>query len=95
MSAGTQVLTDLKYVLTEDAGLDLHARPPCFPKDISQQSACDVAQNMIDTIGTLATLSGNASLASFCPEGFVGISVPINTFTLIASLLSSFPPPVP
>jgi len=32
--------------------------------------ACDVAQNMINTIPTLDA-PGNVSVTSFCPEGFV------------------------
>ena len=39
------------------------------PQGISQQAAFDIAQNIIkDTPALAAALSGNVSLASFCPE---------------------------
>ncbi len=44
--------------------------------------ACDVAQNMINTIPTLDA-PGNVSVTSFCPEGFV---VPIGTDAFIQHL---------
>ena len=71
-------MANLKYVLEEDARLDLNVSKTCIlPKGISQQASCNVAQQKINSSPTLATISGNVSLASFCPEGFVGIDVPI------------------
>ena len=75
MSETLQVLADLKHVLKEDAGLDLNVS--------KQQAACDVAQQKINSRPSLAALSGNVSLASFCPEGFLGIGVPIGTYAFI------------
>ncbi len=43
------------------------------------QTAFDVSQNIIQATPTLAHLSGDVLLTSFCPEGFVGIGVPIGT----------------
>jgi hypothetical protein len=60
----------------EDTGLDLNMSKTSFlPKDVSQQAAFDVTQNIITNSTKLATLSRSISLASFCPEGFVGIDV--------------------
>jgi hypothetical protein len=39
----------------------------------------NLLQNIIQDKPTLAHLSGDILLASFCPEGFVGIGVPIGT----------------
>jgi len=79
-----QVLTDLHHVLHEDAGPDLIVSNTSFlAKGLSQETAFDVEQNIIKDKPTLATISENVSLVSFCPEGFVGIGVPIDTDAFI------------
>jgi hypothetical protein len=61
-------------------GLDLNVpKTSILPKGITQQSVFEVVQNILNSSPTLATLSGNVSLVSFCLEGFVGIGVPIGT----------------
>ena len=50
-----------------------------LPKDVSHQTVFDVSQKIIKTTPTLTHLSGDVALDSFCPEGFVGIGVPIGT----------------
>jgi hypothetical protein len=70
MSVALQVLADLQHALHEDAGLDLNVSKTSFlPKGLSKDDAFDVAQNFINNNPTPATLSGNVSLASFCPTG--------------------------
>jgi hypothetical protein len=81
MSATLQALPDLKHILKEDADSTC-PRHSILPKSINQQAVCDVTQNMINASPTLATLSGNVSFASVCPEGFVGIG-PIGTDAFI------------
>ena len=71
LSVALQVLAELKHVLKKDAGLELNVfKTSVLPKGITQQGAFDVAHNIINA---LTHLSSDVSLASFCPEGFVGI----------------------
>ncbi len=39
----------------------------------------DVAHSILAASPALTQLRGDVSLASFCPEGFIGIGVPIGT----------------
>jgi hypothetical protein len=48
-------------------------------KGITQEAAFAAALSIIGSSPSLAALNGNVSLASFVPEGFVGIGVPIVT----------------
>ncbi len=43
----------------------------------------DVAQGIITSSPSLTHLSADLALASFCPEGFVGIGVPIGTASFV------------
>ena len=81
MSVSLQVLDELKRVLKEDTGLELNVSKTSIgvPKDTTQQSVFDVTHNFIVTIPDLTQLSGDVSLATFCPDRFVGIGVPIGT----------------
>jgi hypothetical protein len=58
--------------------LNIH-KTSVLTKGVSQQAAFDVAQNIFQATPTLTHLSGDVTLGSFCPEGFVGIGVPIGT----------------
>jgi hypothetical protein len=49
------------------------------PKGVTEQVAFDVAQGIITTSPALTHLSADLALASFCPEGFIGIGVSIVT----------------
>ncbi len=75
-----QVLTELKYVLETDVGLEINvSKTSILPKGVTSQTVFDVVQNIIQGKPTLSHLSGDVLLASFCPEGFVGIGVSIGT----------------
>ena len=85
----TEVLAELKRVLKEDAGLELDVgKTSVLPKGVSQQAAFDVARNIIHATTTLTHLSVDGALASFCPEGFVGIGVPIGTDTFVQNFVT-------
>ncbi len=74
------ILTELKCVLKEDADLELNVpKTSILPKDTTQESVFDVTHRIITVIAPLTQSSGDVSLVSFCPEGFVGIGVPIDT----------------
>jgi hypothetical protein len=84
-----QVLAELKRVLKEDAGLELNVpKTSVLPKGVSHQVAVDMEQNIIQTTPTLIHLSGDVTIGSFCPEGFVGIGVPIG-FRLIGVFIGT------
>ena len=89
LSSALQVLAELKRVLKEDAGLELNVnKTSVLPKGVSQRAAFDVAQNIILATPTLTHLSGDVLLASFCPEGFVGIGVPIGTDAFVQNFVA-------
>ena len=80
LSVALQVLAELKRVLKEDAGLELNvSKTSILPKGTTQQAVFDVAHSIIASSPALTQLSGDVSLAPFCPEGFVGIGVSIGT----------------
>ncbi len=89
LSVVLQVLAKLKHVLKQDAGLELNvSKTSILPKGVTAQAAFDVAQNIIQATPTLAHLSGDLLLASFCPQGFVGIGVPIGTDAFIQNFVA-------
>ena len=89
LSVALQVLAELKSVLKEDAGLELNvSKTSCLPKGVSQQAAFDAAHNIINASPALLHLSGDVLLASFCPEGFVGIGVPIGTDAFVRNFVA-------
>ena len=46
-----------------------------------------MAQNIFQATPTLTHLSGDVTLGSFCPEGFVGIGVPIGTDAFVRNFV--------
>ena len=89
MSAAFQVLAELKAVLKEDAGLELNvSKTSILPKGVTVQTAFDVAQTIMEATPALAHLSNDVLLSSSCPEGFVGIGVPMGTNTFCTELCS-------
>ena len=84
-----QVLAELKRVLKEDAGLELNVhKTSVVPKGVSQVTVFDVVHNIIQENPTLTHLSGDVLLRSFCPEGFVGIGVPISTDAFVQNFVA-------
>ncbi len=76
MSVALEVLAELKHVLKQNAGLELNvSNTSVLPKGTTHQAAFDLAHN----ITAASPLHRPFSLASFCPEGFIGIGVPIGT----------------
>ena len=75
-----RLLTELKLVFKEDAGLEINVtKTSVLPKGVSQQVVFDVTQYIIQSTPTLTHLSGDILLTSFVPEGFVGIGVQMGT----------------
>ena len=83
------MLAELKRVLKEDAGLELNvSKTSIVPKHITQQAVFDVAHSFIAASPAFTQLSGDVSLASFWPEGFVGIGVPIGTDAFVQNFVA-------
>jgi hypothetical protein len=85
-----QVLAELKAVFKEDAGLELNvAKSASLPvHGVTQQAAFDVAHSIIAASSTLTHLRAEIALDSFCPEGFVGIGVPIGTDAFVHNFVA-------
>ena len=90
LSVALQVLAELKAVFKEDAGLELNvAKTVILPaKGVTQQAAFDVAHSIIAASPALTHLQAEIALDSFCPEGFVGIGVPIGTDTFVRNFVA-------
>jgi hypothetical protein len=89
LSVALQVLAKLKHVLKQDAGLELNvSKTSVLPLGVTPQGAFDAVQNIIQATPTLTHLSGDVSLASFCPEGLVGIGVPIGTDAFVRNFVA-------
>jgi hypothetical protein len=89
LSVALQVLAELKAVFKADAGLELNvSKTVILPKGITQQAAFDVAHSILTTSPALTHLTADVALASFCPEGFVGIGVPIGTDAFVRSFVA-------
>jgi len=83
------VVEELKRVLKEDAGLELNiSKTAILSKAITQQALFDVAHAFINTTQQLTQVSGELSLDSFRPDGFVDIGVPIGTDTFIREFVA-------
>jgi hypothetical protein len=83
------VLVELKRVLKEDAGLELNiSKTAILSKAITQQTLFDVTHAFIKTTPQLTQLSGELSLDSFRPDGFVGIGVPIGTYNFVRQFVA-------
>jgi hypothetical protein len=85
-----QVLAELKAVFKADAGLELNvSKTSILPsKGVTAQAAFDMAQTIMQATPTLAHLSNDVLLDSFCPEGFIGIGVPIGTDAFVRSFVA-------
>jgi hypothetical protein len=59
-----------------------------LPKGITQQAVFDVAHSILAASPALTQLSGDVSFASFCPEGFIVIGVPIGTDAFVRKFVA-------
>ena len=90
LSVALQVLAELKAVSNEDAGLELNVAKTAIllAKGVTQQAAFDVVHSIIAASPALTHLRAQIALDSFCPEGFVGIGVPISTDTFVRNFVA-------
>jgi hypothetical protein len=78
-----QVLAELKAVFKADAGLELNVS-----KTSVLPSKVDMAQTIMQATPNIAHLRTNVLLDSFCPEGFIGIGVPLGTDAFVRSFVA-------
>jgi len=82
-------LAELKAVFKADAGLELNvAKTSILPKGVTAQAAFDMAQTIMQATASLAHLRNDFLVDSFCPEGFIGIGVPIGTDAFVQSFVA-------
>jgi hypothetical protein len=84
LSVTLEVLSDVKHVLKEDAGLDLNFdKTKILVEGISAADAHAAAQRMLNADLSLAHLSPLLSPASLVVDGYIGLGVPIGTDAFI------------
>ena len=83
---GWEVLSDIKQVLKEDAGLALNDKTKILVKGISAADAHAAAQRLLIADPSLAHLSPLLSPASFVVDGYIGLGVPIGLMLLSSTL---------
>jgi hypothetical protein len=87
LSIALEVLSDIKHVLKEDAGLALNFdKTKILVKGISVADAHAAAQRMLNADPSLAHLRPLLSPASFVVDGYIGLGVPIGLMLLSSTL---------
>ncbi len=82
-------MAEFKTVFKADAGLELNvSKTSILPKGVTAQTTFDMARNIMQATPSLAHLRNDFLVDSFCPEGFIGIGVPIGTDTFVQSLVA-------
>jgi hypothetical protein len=81
------VLSDIKQVLKEDAGLALNDKTKILVKGISVADAHAAAHRLLIADPSLAPLSPLLSPASFVVGCYIGLGVPIGTDAFLSSTL--------
>jgi hypothetical protein len=79
LSVTLEVLSDIKHVLREDAGLDLNDKTKILVKGISAAEAHTAAQRLLTADPSLAHLSPLLAPKAFVDDGYIGLGVPIGT----------------
>ncbi len=89
LSIALQVLAELKAVFKADAGLELNVvKTSILPKGVTTQAVFDMTQTIMQATTSLAHLRNDFHVDSFCPEGFIGIGVPIGTDAFVQSFVA-------
>jgi hypothetical protein len=88
LSVDLQVLTEVKTVFKVDAGLELNVSKTFIlpSKGVTVHVVFDMTQTIMQVTPSIVHLSNDILLDSFCPEGFIGIGVPIGTNAFVRSL---------
>jgi hypothetical protein len=70
------VLSDIKHVLREDAGLEFNDKTKILVKGISAAEAHTAAQRMLTADPSLAHLGPLLAPTAFVDDGYIGLRVP-------------------
>ena len=73
------MLSDIKQVLKEDAGLDLNDKTKILVKGISAAESHAAAQRLLAADPSLAHIGPLLSSKDFVVDGYIGLGVPIFT----------------
>ena len=80
LSVALEILSDLKQVFRDDAGLDVNVfKTQILVKGITADVAHKAAHDIIATTPALSHLSPMLTPGSFTAEGYVGLGVPLGT----------------
>jgi hypothetical protein len=84
LSIALEVLSDIKHIIKEDAGLALNfKKTKILVKGISAADAHAAAKRMLNADPSLTHLSPLLSPAPFVVDGYIGLGVPIGTDAFI------------
>ena len=79
VSVALEVLSDIKLVLTEDAGLDINDKTKILVRGITAAEAHAAAQRLLAADPSLAHLGPLLTPKAFVDNGYIGLGVPIGT----------------
>jgi hypothetical protein len=89
LSVTLQVLAELKAVFKADAALELNvSKTSILPTEGTAQAPFDMSQTIMQATPSLAHLRNDFLVDSFCPDGFIGIGVPIGTDAFVQSFVA-------
>ena len=83
LSVALEVLSDIKLVLKEDAGLDINDKTKILVKGITAAEAHAAAQRLLAAHPSLAHLGPLLTPKAFVDNGYIGLGVPIGTDAFI------------
>jgi hypothetical protein len=83
LSVTLEVLSDIKHVLREDAGLDLNDKTTILVKGISAAEVHTAAQGLLTADPSLAHLGPLLAPKAFVDDDYIGLGVPIGTDAFI------------
>ena len=83
LSVALEVLSDIKLVLKEDAGLDINDKTKILVKGITAAEAHAAAQRLLAADPSLAHLGPLLTPKTFVDNGYIGLGVPIGTDAFI------------
>ena len=83
LSVAFEVLSDIKLVLKEDAGLDINDKTKILVRGITAAEAHTAAQRRLTADPSLAHLGPLLTPKAFVDNGYIGLGVPIGTDAFI------------
>ena len=85
LSVALEVLSDIKLVLKEDAGLDINDKTKILVRGITAAEAHAAAQRLLAADPSLAHLGPLLTPEAFVDNGYIGLGVPMMMMPFICS----------